>query len=101
VNERIALIVTRYVGTMWCAYAFLFLAMLPVFVPSTEIWVQYTSSAVLQLILLPLIMVGQALEGRAAEQRAVQDHAAIMEILKEIRSGSVCHVARQITSEED
>ena len=94
-NERIALIVTKSVGTMWCAYAFLFLAMLPVFVPTTEVWVQYTSSAVLQLILLPLIMVGQALEGRAAETRSIQDHAALMEILEDIRSGSVCHVTKK------
>ena len=94
-NERIAIGVTKMMGTMWCAYAFLVLALLPLVLPSTETWVQYASSAVLQLVALPVLAVGQSLLGRAAEKRAEQDHAALMEILEDIRSGSVCHVYKK------
>jgi hypothetical protein len=93
-NERIALWTTRIVGTMWCAYAFLALALLPLFWPASESTVQYASSSVLQLVLLPIILVGQALEGRAAEKRAAEDHAALMEILKRMETDSVCHVKK-------
>ena len=94
-NERIAICITKWMGTMWCAYIFLVLALLPLIVPSTETWVQYASSAVLQLVALPILAVGQSLLGRAAEQRSLQDHAALMEILEDIRNGSVCHVNKK------
>ena len=100
-NERIAISITKAMGTMWCAYAFLMLALLPLVVPSTETWVQYLSSALLQLVALPILAVGQTLLGRAAEARAIQDHAALMEILEEIRSGSVCHVKKNGSPDRD
>lgn len=82
--ERFALVVTRGVGTMgfflvlalwtlgwllWNLWAPLELRFDPA--PAFVIWL--FSSNVIQLILLPLIMVGQNLEGKFAEKRAQAD----------------------------
>jgi hypothetical protein len=72
-NTRVALVVTKAVGSMWCAYAFaLFdLISLPDAIrggPSSIVtWVAQTF---LQLVLLSVIMVGQNVQGAAADQRA-------------------------------
>jgi len=50
------------VGTMWCEFAFLIieLFMLPPVIKanSVMIWVTYIAQTVIQLVLLPIIMVG-------------------------------------------
>ena len=72
-NTKVALAVTRVVGSMWCAYAFaLFdLISLPAAIrggPSTIVsWVAQTF---LQLVLLSIIMVGQNVQAAAADKRA-------------------------------
>jgi len=72
-NTSVALLVTRVVGSMWCAYAFaLFdLISLPAAIrggPSTVVsWVAQTF---LQLVLLSVIMVGQNVQAAAADKRA-------------------------------
>jgi hypothetical protein len=72
-NTRVALLVTRMVGSMWCAYAFaLFdLISLPGALragPSAVVnWVAQTF---LQLVLLSVIMVGQNVQADAADKRA-------------------------------
>ena len=62
-NAWIAVKITNGVGTMWCAYAFfcLDLLMLPPVIQSNSatVWVTYVAQTVLQLVLLPIIMVGQ------------------------------------------
>ncbi len=82
--ERFALLITRSVGTMgfffvlmlwtlgwlfWNTTAPLSLRFDPA--PAFVIWL--FASNVIQLVLLPLIMVGQNLEGKFAEQRAEAD----------------------------
>lgn len=82
--EKFALSITRSVGTMgfffilmlwtigwliWNTTAPLSLRFDPA--PAFVIWL--FASNVLQLVLLPLIMVGQNLEGKFAEQRAQAD----------------------------
>jgi hypothetical protein len=84
-NERVAIRVTLMVATMECVYAFLILALLPLMDHRLEPAIQYLSSGVLQLVLLPMIMVGQALLGRDAEARARQDHEAIMAEMAELK----------------
>ncbi|HTE86677.1 MAG TPA: DUF1003 domain-containing protein [Dehalococcoidia bacterium] len=76
-QQRLALTITNGVGTMWCVYAF---ALLPLFsLPATIkshdpiIYVSWLSQAFLQLVLLPLLMVGQNLQGKHAELRAETD----------------------------
>ena len=72
-NTRVAILITKAVGSMWCAYAFaLFdLISLPAAIrggaPAIVSWVAQTF---LQLVLLSVIMVGQNVQGAAADKRA-------------------------------
>jgi len=84
-NERIAAGATKAVGTMWCVYGFAFMTAVPFFVPSLDQPIQYVSSAFLQLIFLPLIMVGQAVLGKAGESRAQQDHEILLAQFEELK----------------
>jgi len=74
VNGRIALLLTRAVGSMWCAYAFALLALvaLPDAIRGGGILplVQWTSQTFIQLVMLSVIMVGQNILGQAADRRA-------------------------------
>jgi len=89
-NEAVAVRITSWVGTMWCAYAFAALALisLPSAINSgTAALVAWTAQTFLQLVLLPLIMVGSNVLSRKAEERAAQDHVTLMEelaLLKDI-----------------
>jgi hypothetical protein len=72
-NTRLALVITKAVGSMYCAYAFaLFdLISLPAAIrsgpPAIVSWVAQTF---LQLVLLSIIMVGQNVQAEAADKRA-------------------------------
>lgn len=87
INEVIALRVTLTISTMWCVYVFALMVSIPLFFPMTTPVIMFLSSSFLQLIFLPLILVGQNLLSRASEQRAAQDHDMIvaeLEILKNL-----------------
>lgn len=86
INDYIAVKATILMSSMWCVYGFLGLAMLPMVWPAVSSAVQYLSSAVIQLVALPLIMVGQAILGMESERRAKKDHEALMVILKEVHA---------------
>lgn len=47
--------------------------------------VQYISGAVIQLVALPLIMVGQRVMDRKADRRAEKDHISIMAQLEIVK----------------
>jgi len=73
VNAKLGLKVTMAVGTMWAAYLFTFLALFAL--PSaihqgTYFVVVWLSSSFLQLVLLPVIIVGQNIQAAAADKRA-------------------------------
>jgi hypothetical protein len=74
-NTQAALLITRVVGSMWCAYAFaLFdLISLPDAIKggaaTTVSWIAQTF---LQLVLLSVIMVGQNVQAGAADARSEQ-----------------------------
>ena len=70
---------------MWCVYAFTILSLFPLIEPSTTNVVQYISSGVLQLVLLPAIMVGSAILNESAERRAQQDHEILLRELGMLR----------------
>jgi hypothetical protein len=80
-NYWIALKITNGVGTMWCAYAFVILDlfMLPPVIKAASImvWVTYIAQTVLQLILLPIIMVGQNVIQEQNEAKADTDHRTL------------------------
>jgi len=72
-NGRIALALTRGVGTMWCAYAFAILALIAL--PSALHGgllsiVQWISQTFIQLVMLSVIMVGQNILSEASDKRA-------------------------------
>ena len=92
VNERIGLWVTKRVGTMWAAYLFfgLSLVSLPAAVASGNVivMVSWIAQTFLQLVLLPIIIVGQNIQASASEERAIatyEDAGAILEEAKEIQ----------------
>ena len=80
-NYWIAVKITNGVGTMWCAYAFFIidLFMLPPVIEahSVMVWVTYIAQTVLQLVLLPIIMVGQNVIQTQNESKANTDHRTL------------------------
>ena len=91
-NERIGLAVTKRVGTMWAAYLFfgLTLVSLPAALGSGNviIIVSWVAQTFLQLVLLPIIIVGQNIQAKASDDRAIatyEDAGAILEEAKEIQ----------------
>lgn len=68
--DRIAATITRIVGTMWFFSACVVLTLLPLVWPAAMPYVQFISSAFLQLVLLPLLQSGQNISARHGELRA-------------------------------
>jgi hypothetical protein len=72
-NTRLALLITKVVGSMWCAYAFaLFdLISLPSAIRAgTAAIISWIAQTFLQLVLLSVIMVGQNVQADAADRRS-------------------------------
>jgi hypothetical protein len=71
-NARFGLVITVIVGTMWCAYVFAAIALisLPDNVHHTQTLILWISSSFLQLVLLPIIIVGQNIQARSSDKRA-------------------------------
>jgi hypothetical protein len=85
INDRLAVIVTSAVGTMWCAYIFAGLAIWGgTGVKWTDAFqvVQWISQTFLQLVLLSIIMVGQKVVSAASDAQAKEMHDAVMEELE-------------------
>jgi uncharacterized membrane protein len=85
-NDRLGLGITKRVGTMWAAYAFfaLTLVSLPSVIMKADPVqiVSWIAQTFLQLVLLPIIIVGQNIQATAAEKRAIMtydDAAAVLE----------------------
>ena len=83
-NTRVAVMITRSVGSMWCAYAFALLALisLPAAIQSHSaiIIVAWIAQTFLQLVLLPIIIVGQNVQAAASDARAESDHETLLAI---------------------
>lgn len=72
-NTKVAIVVTRAVGSMWCAYAFaLFdLISLPDAIDAgAAAMVSWVAQTFLQLVLLSVIMVGQNVQAAASDKRS-------------------------------
>ncbi len=80
-NSWLAVWVTRSVGTMYCAYVFTVIAFvaLPSAIQqgSPTVLVNWISSNFLQLVLLPIIIVGQNVISAAQDARAEADHETL------------------------
>ena len=73
INDKIALVLTTAVGTMWCAYAFAILALMVVpqaIQGGLLTFVQWVSQTFIQLVMLSVIMVGQGILGKASDKRS-------------------------------
>ena len=84
VNTRIAVGLTKSVGTMWTAYSFAVLAIigllailgwLPALVALLVVW---ASQTFIQLVMLPILSVGQNVLGRHAELMAEEQFNTTM-----------------------
>lgn len=93
-TDKLALHITKIVGTMSFFYVCLALVTIPLVFHSALPVIQYVSSGYLQLILLPLILVGQNLQGRHAELRAQHDYETNVKAEKEIES-ILLHLEKQ------
>ena len=85
-NARFGLKVTLVVGTMWAAYVFTILALfaLPSAISQGTYYViVWLSSSFLQLVLLPIIIVGQNIQAAAADKRAEDTYKDAEAVLKE------------------
>jgi hypothetical protein len=78
-NQALAIRITDKIGSMWAAYLFAALALisLPVAIASGSllVLVGWIAQTFLQLVLLPVILVGQKAEAAHADARSEQDHA--------------------------
>ena len=84
INARLAVGITKVVGSMWCAYLFALLALisLPAAISSHSaiIIVAWIAQTFLQLVLLPIIIVGQNVQAAASDARAESDHETLLAI---------------------
>jgi hypothetical protein len=89
-NGSLAVLITKIVGSMWCAYAFAALALisLPEAIhQGTVAVVSWISQTFLQLVLLSVIMVGQQVLAKASDKQALQtfkDAEAILALTDQI-----------------
>ena len=88
-NQRIAVFLTAYVGTMQTAYGFAALAIigllgvLAILSPSVYTLIAWLSQTFIQLVLLPVIMVGQNVLNRHAELQADEMYHNVVRLLHE------------------
>jgi tetratricopeptide (TPR) repeat protein len=83
-NSRLAVLITKSVGSMWCAYLFTLIAIvsLPAAISSQNsvIIIGWIAQTFLQLVLLPIIIVGQNVLAAASDARAESDHNTLLAI---------------------
>src|SRR3979411_1272538 len=83
-NSRLAVLITRGVGTMWAAYVFVLIAFVSLpqaltafLAGDTVTGIPWLSQSFLQLVLLPILMVGQRVIAAAQDLRAEADHETL------------------------
>jgi uncharacterized membrane protein len=86
INAAVGLKITVLVGTMWCAYIFAAIALisLPDNIHSTQLLILWISSSFLQLVLLPIIIVGQNIQARASDARAAKTFEDVLDARNKI-----------------
>ena len=101
-NARLALRVTKMVGSMWCAYLFgaLDLLSLPAAIRGgIATLVSWIAQTFLQLVLLSIIMVGQNVQSAAADKRSEDTYMDAEALLQEAQQIQA-HLAAQDTALE-
>src|SRR4029079_4267183 len=86
-NGKLGLMITSIVGTMWAAYLFTLLALIsfPSAITSGNsiIIVAWIAQTFLQLVLLPIIIVGQNIQAKASDRRAEETYKDAEAVLHE------------------
>src|SRR5580693_742734 len=84
INAKIAVLITRVVGSMWCAYVFAIIALIglpPALKPGGEGIIAWIAQTFLQLVLLSVIMVGQNVQSVASDIRSQHTYDDTVQIL--------------------
>ena len=83
-NSGLAVLITRSVGTMWAAYLFALIglvsfpqALAALLRGDTVTGISWLSQSFLQLVLLPIIIVGQNVISASQDARAEADHETL------------------------
>lgn len=83
-NDWLARHTVSAMSSMICVYIFVAWSLLPSVDSRWEQLVFYVSGGVIQLVALPLIMVGQKLEARENDRRSKQDHEMLTKIYEHL-----------------
>jgi hypothetical protein len=102
-NGWLAVLITRAVGSMWCAYVFAALALISL--PQAirmgpYALVSWISQTFLQLVLLSVIMVGQRVLAKASDKQSLQtyqDTEAVLDLTDHIHE--LIEVNNRLTAE--
>jgi len=98
-NTKVAILITRGVGSMYCAYLFALLDLisLPTAIRGgASAVVTWLAQTFLQLVLLSVIMVGQNVQGAAADKRAEATYHDASATLHE-----VAHVQGHLAAQDE
>jgi uncharacterized membrane protein len=102
-QDKIALFTTKIIGTMYAVYIFI------VFIAGWMLWQTFFANRpfdpfpfafllflgnIVQLLLMPLIMVGQNLQGRHAEIRTEEEYRTTISIYRDIEQ-ILLHLSEQ------
>jgi len=94
-NAKFAVLITRGVGTMACAYVFGLIALISLpnaITAGRAALISWIAQTFLQLVLLSIIMVGQTVQATASDARAEKQFAdteLIMDRLDERTTGGI------------
>jgi hypothetical protein len=90
INGKIGLFITAVVGTMWVAYLFTVIALisLPSALKTGDniVIISWIAQTFLQLVLLPVIIVGQNIQAKASDKRAEQTYEDAEAVLHECQA---------------
>lgn len=84
-NGRLAVLITKAVSTMWCAYVFTAIALISLpaaLAGGTAAIISWVAQTFLQLVLLSVIMVGQKVSAQASDKQALQTYRDAEALLK-------------------
>lgn len=99
-NQRVAVTITKATGNMLCAYAFAFIALLGF--PALSAWlgtlvaayILWLSSEFIQLVMLPVLSVGQQVLGRHQEIMAEEQFRTTQKSYHDIEQ-IMTHLSKQ------
>ena len=105
-NAKFAVLITRGVGTMACAYIFGLIAIISLphaISAGTPTLISWIAQTFLQLVLLSIIMVGQSVQAAASDARSAKEFAdteVVMDRLDEHTAGGIRSVLDRLDALE-